>query len=1005
MTQARASDAPAVRIESENEWAWCGERRLVLMPRAYAVLRHLVDHAGRLVTKEELLTSVWRDAVVSEAALTSCIRDLRRALGDSPRAARYIETVHRRGFRFIGPIARPSAPADAAGAGAASGERPAPSAATPMLVARETELARLHALLGRALGGRRSIVFVTGEPGIGKTALLEAFLAQIGEAEQLRIGRGQCVEQYGAGEAYLPVLEALGRLGRDARGAHIAEVLKRHAPTWLVQLPALLGDDELEAVQRRALGATRERMLRELVEALDALSVDAPLVLVLEDLHWSDSATIDLLAMLARRREAARLLVLGTYRPADLAIGEHPLKAAKRELELHAQCEEIPLDFLGVGDVAEYLSRRFEQRRWPAELPRVLHRLTDGNPLFLVNTVDDLLARGRLRESGGEWALAVPLKDLAIDTPDTLWQMVEKQVDRLTADEQAVLAIASVAGAEFSAAIATVDGIGAQQGERLCESLARRGQFLRATGVADWPDGTVAGRYAFIHALYQNVLYARVPIGHRVGLHLRTAERLEQAHGARAREIAGELAMHFAEGRDFVRGARYHRQAGEIALHQHGYREAADHLARALGLLDALPDTQSRRLEELSLRMMLGSALTAIEGHATPEVEQNYARARELCAQVDDAERCFRVLPGLGWFYLILGSLPAARDVGQRLRSMAESTGDTAILLAAHNTLGVASFYGGDFTEALGDLERGSELYDPVAHSPTRASAPRLTIDSGLSCLVHAAWILWVLGHPARAATRMREALAMVRAAGHPFSLAHAYRSAAAFHHCLRDRAAVEEHAQACVAVAEEHGFGAVLMAANFHLGWLLLEREREAEGLASMRAWVTRCREIRARSLIPNYLGWLAEAYGKVGRPRDGLDLVAEGLAAANHSGNHYWTAELYRVRGRLADSAQEAESAFREALALARRQSAKSFELRAATDSSRLWAGQGKARDAHALLGEIHGWFDDGLVTADLEDARVLLAELARAANATAIAGDPPNIPRAIPRFPQDS
>jgi DNA-binding winged helix-turn-helix (wHTH) protein/predicted ATPase len=960
-----------VRIEPENEWAWCGEERLDLMPRTYAVLRHLVERAGRLVTKEELLATVWRDAVVSESALTSCIRDLRRALRDSSRAPRYVETVHRRGFRFIGPVAgaAPHAPASDA---ARAGRAPAPE---PALVAREAELARLHDRLALALDGRRQLVFVTGEPGIGKTALVEAFLARVA-ADPLRIGRGQCVEHYGSGEAYLPVLEALGRLGREAEGGRIVERLKRHAPTWLVQLPALLSDEELEAVQRRALGATRERMLRELTEGLDALSADAPLVLVLEDLHWSDSATIELLAMLARRREPSRLLVVGTYRPADVAASGHPLKEAKRELELHGRCEEIALEFLGVDDVAEYLSRRFGRQRWPAELPRALHRRTDGNPLFLVNTVDDLLARGQLRESDGRFALAVPVKELALGAPETLWQMVEKQIDRLAPEEQALLAVAAVAGAEFSAAVAAADGIAVQEGERLCAGLARRGLFLRATGVAEWPDGTLAGRYAFIHALYQHVLLARVPAGRRVGLHLRTAERLEQAHGPRAREIAGELAMHFAEGRDFARAARYHRQAGETALRQHGYREAADHLTRALDLFDAMPDGHERRPQELALRMLLGSALTAV-GSATSEVDRNYARALELCEHVEDAARLSRVLPGLGWYYLVRGSLATARDVGSRLLAMAEATGDAAVLLAAHNTLGVAAFYGGSFDEALSHLERGGALYEPALHGPPSAS--RRVVDSGLSCLVHAAWTQWALGHPLRAAARMDEALAAIRANGHPFSLAHACRSAAAFHHGLRDRDAVRERAEAALAVADEHGFRSVGLAARFHLGWLLLDEGREEEGLAAMRAWVTRCREIRAESLIPNYLGWLAEACGRLGRPREGLERVVEALAAVAQSGSHYWTAELQRLRGVLADSEQEAESALRESLGIARRQGAKSFELRAAADLGRLWARQGKAREAHALLLEASAGFADGLDTADLRDARALLAELA--------------------------
>src|SRR5262245_24616008 len=337
--QTRPEDVPAIRIEPDTGWAWRGNDRLDLTPKAFAVLRHLIEHPQHLITKDEILAAAWGETVVSEAALTSCIRDLRKALDDSSRAPRYIETVHRRGFRFIGPVgtARTAAP----------GPRPAPSSVAPsqpMLVGRDAEIARLHALFAAAAGGERRLVFVTGEAGIGKTTLIEAFTAQLGHADGFRIGRGQCVEQYGASEAYLPVLEAIGRLGREPRGDALVGILKQYAPTWLAQLPALLSDEELAAVQRRAQGTTRERMLRELSEALDAVSMDAPLVLVLEDLHWSDAATIDLVTMLARRRDRARLLILATYRPAEVAA--HPLKPAKHELQIHGQCEEIALDFL-----------------------------------------------------------------------------------------------------------------------------------------------------------------------------------------------------------------------------------------------------------------------------------------------------------------------------------------------------------------------------------------------------------------------------------------------------------------------------------------------------------------------------------------------------------------------------------------------------------------------------------------------------------------------------------
>ena len=1005
MRRRRSEDPPAVRIEAENEWAWCGARRLPLTPRAFAVLRHLVEHRGRLITKEELLTAVWRDAIVSDAALASGIRDLRKALGDSSDAPRYIQTVHRRGFRFIGPVAGSTVVVAAAGSAAPEGESHVQSSASftssshaaSTLVGREAELARLHAHLVRALSGQRQLVFVTGEPGIGKTALVEMFLAQVGEANKLRIGCGQCVEQYGAGEAYLPVLEALGRLGRAAGGEQLVQILTQHAPTWLEQLPGLLSDGDVEAVQRRAQGATRGRTLRELVEALDALTGDAPLVLLLEDLHWSDWATIDLLGMLARRREASRLLVLGTYRPADVVAAiAHPLKWVKHELQLHGYCDEIPLEFLSAAAVGEYLVRRFPGHGLPSELALVLHRNTEGNPLFLVNTIDDLIDQGQLREVDGQWRLSGLAEDIAARAPETLWQLVEKQVDRLTADEQAVLVAASVAGAEFSAAVVVAAGIDPQQGELRCQTLARRGQFLREVGSAEWPDGTVAGRYAFIHALYQQVLYGRLSIGERVRLHLRTAERLERGYGERAGEIAAELAVHFEHGRDFERAARYRRQAGEHALRQHAYHEVADHATHALDSLRTLPDSRERTEQELSLQIMLGAALTATQGYATPEVARTYARAWELCTQVGETPQLFPVLLGVGRFYVVRGEFQTAREVGTHLLTMAEMTRDAALLPAAHNALGVVSLYAGDLEAALDHLERGIELYDSDEHRPIRSPAFRL-VPPGVTCALHAASTLWMLGYPDRAAARARKALVLARELDDPFSLSYACHLASGLHQWRREHQAVQELEDEALAHDREHGFGLLLAAGVIQRGWLLAERGQGEEGLARMREGLARYREIGAMVLVPLFLALVAAAHHKLGRPAEGLSALTEALTAAHQCGQHYWEAELHRLAGVLtlqaeaspgrdagARGASDAEWHFLQAIEIARRQRARSLELRAAASLSRLWAENGNVKEAQALLSGVYAWFTEGFDTADLSEAKLLLEELETRASA---------------------
>lgn len=421
---------------------------------------------------------------------------------------------------------------------------------------RELELAQLHTCLAKALNGERQIIFVAGEPGIGKTTLVDAFLARLADEHEheheLRIGRGQCIEHYGAGEAYLPLLEALGRLGRESGGQRLIELLNQQAPTWLVQMPALLTAPELEILQRKTQGVTRHRMLRELAEAMEALTAERPLVLWLEDLRWGDVSTLNWLAFVARRREQACLLVIGTYRPVDVLVQGHPLRTVKQELQTRGYCTELLLDFLNEEEIAEYLTQRFvspspalagegrgEGRSQASlrKLAQLIHGRTDGNPLFMVNVVNDLLARGVLVQSNGRWELKEQVEEVASRVPKNLQQLIAQQIERLRPETHRLLEVASVAGAEFSAA-AVAAGLETEVDalEEQCEGLVRQEHFLRASGTAEWPDGTVAARYRFQHALYQEVLYNQLTARRRQRLHQQIGEREEKGYGERAGE-------------------------------------------------------------------------------------------------------------------------------------------------------------------------------------------------------------------------------------------------------------------------------------------------------------------------------------------------------------------------------------------------------------------------------------------------------------------------------------
>ena len=706
------------RLDPVSQQLWRGEELVALRPKLFAVLRRLLEHAGRLVTREELRAAVWPTTVVSESVLRGTIRELRDALGDDATAARFIETVPHRGYRFVAAVTT-TAPARADPP--AGRQRVLHGAARPEpvhLIGRAAELASLQQWLERAGHGTRQVVFVTGEPGIGKTTLVDAFLASAADLGDVWTARGQCVEHYGSGEAYLPVLEALGQLCRQPGGEQVIALLSRYAPTWLAQMPGLIGDAELETVHRRVQGATRERMLRELAEAVEALTVERTLVLTLEDLHWSDYSTLDLVSLLAQRRMPARLLLLGTYRPAEVIVSGHPLRGMKQELRVHEQCAELPLRILdGYVEVGQYLAARFPRQQLPATLGRAMHRSTEGNPLFIVNVVDYWLSQRVLVETAGQWQLAARVEDVAAGVPESLRQMIEKQLERLTAEECRMLEAAGVAGVEFStAAVAAALGETEERVEEWCEGLAGQGRFLLARGMDMLADGTATGRYGFIHGLYQQVLYERLAAARRARLHHRIGEWGERAFSARVKDPAAELAMHFERGQDYPRAIQYLSQAADNAMRRQAPHEAVVLLGRSLTLLKDLPDSPGRAEHELALLVAIGVPLLMTKGYAAEDVERTYARARELCRQIGESPQLLPALAGLFRFYFVRADFQTARALGEQVLRLAERTRDPVVFLVAHSLLGALFLSLGEF---VARARASGERHRPLRSSGT----------------------------------------------------------------------------------------------------------------------------------------------------------------------------------------------------------------------------------------------------------------------------------------------
>ena len=610
------------RLDTVSHCLWHGEDRVPLTPKAFDVLRYLVEHADRLVTQDEILGALWPETYVNPEVIKKYVLGIRKALGDRHEKPEFIETFPRRGYQFVATVSEVSiaAPSEV-GLNAAR-----------KMVGREAAMAQLEGYLNQALKGQRQIIFITGEAGVGKTTLIDEFHQAATRRPNLRVVRGQCVEGFGGKESYYPVLEALGQWARDSGGAGaVVYTLAKQAPTWLIQFPSLIKAEQREALQKEILGATRERMVREICEALESLTAQDSLVLILEDLHWVDPSTLDFISALARRRGPAKLLLLGTYRPADVIISQSPLKALKQDLVLHSLSHEIGLERLEESDVSEYLAIKFVGACFPSGFADLIYRRSGGNPLFMVTILQDMVKKGLIAQADGRWALGVALEDVEPSVPETLDQLIEMQFQQLSALEQLILRSASVAGERFSVwAITTAAEIDRGSIEDACEGLSERLQFIQAAGIHELANGQISAHYDFRHSLYREVLYRRLSEVTRSRLHLQLAQRLKAFCDPCELELASELALHFEGGHDYEQAIRYLILASENAAGRFAYRDSLEILRHALELAVKLSPAIRDELE-IQVLESIGDAHFALG--ALVQSAQAYTTAAERARQ------------------------------------------------------------------------------------------------------------------------------------------------------------------------------------------------------------------------------------------------------------------------------------------------------------------------------------------------------------------------------------
>lgn len=960
-----------------------GRRRLHVTRQSLRVLHLLASRAGRVVTKEEVFRHAWPGIAVTDAALTSCIQELRRALEDDARQPTYIETVHRRGFRFLKPTR--IEPDDALASAVPRAAAASALASSGPVVGRDEPLAILERALRHAGQGHRRCVLVVGEPGIGKTTLVEAFLGRQGGTAGLHVARGDAVERLGVSEPYHPLLEALARLCRGPRGEAFIPLLRQYAPAWLAELPALQSPSERRALQRQTAGATRGRLLRELNDAIESVASDATLVLWLEDAHWADASTLDWLSACTRRREPARLLLVVTARP-GISARVDALCARLR----HEPCADVvPLGGLDENAIREILKTRCgNDAPWQAALARQLHARTEGHPFFTHVLLDELEPRGLLAdEQGGEQGVAGRARPahreaLLHAVPDSLRQLIERQVEGLSLDEQQLLEAASIVDEPtWSAALAAAcAGVGIVEAEAVLAGLARRGAFLREEGKAEWPDGTVAAAFSFVHVLYRDALRGRLSAARRVELNRVAAARLEAAFGAAPEQAAAQLAVHFEEGRRFDRAARCLQAAANTASRRGAGEEARLSLERALALLRELPASPERDEREAELQVLLGSVVMASDGWAAPAAEAAFDRARMLCDRLRKTVQLFPSYWGVWLYRWGRGDLAAARDLAATLGTLARSSERPALRLQMHHAHWATAFSLGELDVSIAHADAGFALCE--GDNGDEHASVYGNHDAGVCSRAFAARALAAQGRLEAAARAGETAVARARQIGHPFSLALALVFSAAARQAMGDAPGCADEASEAAALAFRHGYRLLQAWAEALDAWARGVLGSPRRVLPALRRAVDAAFETGSRQFQTFLLGLVAETSLRASDVTEGLAAVDRALALADETGERFFEAELQRVRAGLlrrapgGDCDDRVMASLEGALAAARHQGAALFALRAALELGDAMGAAGNVQEGRERVRQALAALPPGSSSAEIDSARLFVS-----------------------------
>lgn len=842
-------------------------------------------------------------------------------------------------------------------------------AANTPLIGREEEIALLTRRWERAKAGDGSVVLIVGEPGIGKSRIAQTLLEQLGEEPHTRL-RYFCSPHHQHSALYPSITQleqAAGFRREDTAETRLDKLiavlalanqeLSEAVPLLADLLSIPTGDryPPLNFTPRKR----KEKTLHVQLAQVEGLAAQQPLLMLWEDVHWSDPTTLESLDLLIDRAATLRVLVILTFRPEFT-----PSWVGRPHVTL------LSLSRLPPRHRAEMIANVTGGKTLPTEIADQIIDRTDGVPLFIEELTKSVIESEWMIDTGDHYSVTGPVIPLAI--PTTLQASLLARLDRL-APTREVVQIAATLGRQFSHEL--ISAVAEMSQPRLADALEQliRAELVFRRGTP--PDAT----YTFKHALVQDAAYSTLLRPRRQHLHGRIAMTLERQFPELAVAQPELMAQHCAMAGLVEQAIEYWDKAGRLAVERSTMAEAAAHFGKALTLLGRLPKSPQRQSSELSLQLALAGAVTAAKGWASPQAGEAYARARELCREAPEGAQLARALAGAHSFLHNRAEIRAAHQLADDSAVLSEHRNDSDIKLITHRCLGVSLMFRAEYNRALHHLRQSLNLYNEAEHRP-----PKLTPhDVRVTCQSFVAWTVLLLGKPDQALAESQRALAWARELSQPYTLAFALHVNCVFHQLRGDAAILQERADELVPLATENGFPHFMGTGTCFRGWAILAVGGSIEeAISRMRRGLATKRATGAEIKVPYYLGLLAEAHRRAKRPADGIKLLDEALELVERTDERWYEAELYRLMAETLITKSDKRDAERwlcGALRTAQKQDARLWELRAGTSLARLWRDQGKRTDAHDLLAPIYRCFTEGLDTADLKEAAALLAELA--------------------------